>query len=246
MVSCPRCGGPVRPPDLMHTGSRCDGCGPVPPLHVAEHIGAEIVASVVHRLLATPGPGDTAAPVPLWAIWPLLAGWTLTGVGWVGDDREAVRATVTAFSGPAPVSGGPADLVLVAEEPGVGLGTRLAGLPGPDPGQLLAGLLGAGPAGAGGGPGGAGGGGPGGGRPDGGPHAKLRAGGHPTPLWSIAAEPDRSAYVGEARGLWLYAVAWPANAGYLLAEEIVLHDLSEEVPTGMVYGAPSPYLHGKA
>ncbi|WP_348775337.1 DUF6758 family protein [Solwaraspora sp. WMMD937] len=232
MVSCPRCGGPVRPPDLMHTESRCDGCGPVPPLHVAEHIGAEIVASVAHRLLATAGPGR-AAPVPLWAIWPLLAGWTLTGVGWVGDDREAVRATVTAFSGPAPVSGGPADLVLVAEEPGVGLGTRFAGLPGPDPGQLLTGVLGDQQT-PGGGPGG------------GGPHAKLRAGGHPTPLWSIPAEPDRCAYVGEARGLWLYAVAWPANAGYLLAEEIVLHDLSEEVPTGIVYGAPSPYLHGKA
>lgn len=229
----------MRPPDLMHTESRCDGCGPVPPLHVAEHIGAEIVASVAHRLLATAGPG-AAAPVPLWAIWPLLAGWTLTGVGWVGDDREAVRATVTAFSGPAPVSGGPADLVLVAEEPGVGLGTRFAGLPGPDPGQLLAGVLGDRPAvgdrrsTGGSGPGG------------GGPHAKLRAGGHPTPLWSIPAEPDRCAYVGEARGLWLYAVAWPANAGYLLAEEIVLHDLSEEVPAGIVYGAPSPYLHGKA
>ncbi|MFV2012178.1 MULTISPECIES: DUF6758 family protein [unclassified Micromonospora] len=232
MVSCPRCGGPVRPPDLMHTESRCDGCGPVPPLHVAEHIGAEIVASVAHRLLATAGPGR-AGPVPLWAIWPLLAGWTLTGVGWVGDDREAVRATVTAFSGPAPVSGGPADLVLVAEEPGVGLGTRFAGLPGPDPGQLLTGVLGDQQTTAGG-------------LGGGGPHAKLRAGGHPTPLWSVPAEPDRCAYVGEACGRWLYAVAWPANAGYLLAEEIVLHDLSEEVPTGIVYGAPSPYLHGKA
>ncbi|WP_348775175.1 DUF6758 family protein [Solwaraspora sp. WMMD791] len=221
MVSCPRCGGAVRPPDLMHTESRCDSCGPVPPLHVAEHIGPDIVASAVSRLLA-----DVAAPpgpVPMWAVWPLLPGWTLTGVGWVGEQRGTVRATVTAFSGPAPVSGGPADLVLVAEEPGVGLGTRFAGLPGPDPGDSLADVLGSGA-----------------------PHAKIRADGHPTPLWSVEAEPGRCAYAGEARGLWLYAVTWPADAGYLLAEDIVLRDLSEEVPPGMMYGAPSPYLHGKA
>lgn len=212
----------------MHTESRCDSCGPVPPLHVAEHIGPEIVASAVSRLTTGP-PGST---VPMWAIWPLLPGWTLTGVGWVGEEHGAVRATVTAFSGPAPVSGGPADLVIVAEEPGVGLGNRFAALPGPDPGDLLASMLG-GTANAAG-------------RAPGGPHAKVRAGGHPTPLWSVGPESDRSAYAGEARGMWLYAVAWPANAGYLLAEEIVLHDLSEEIPAGMIYGAPSPYLHGKA
>ncbi len=57
---------------------------------------------------------------------------------------------------------------------------------------------------------------------------------------------DRSAYAGEARGMWLYAVAWPASAGYLFAEHVVLHDLSEWVPPELVYGAPSPYLHGRA
>ncbi|MFD0786771.1 DUF6758 family protein, partial [Micromonospora azadirachtae] len=55
-VSCPRCGGPVRPPDLMHSESRCAGCGPVSPLHVPEHIGAEIVASVVERIAAAADP----------------------------------------------------------------------------------------------------------------------------------------------------------------------------------------------
>ncbi|MDG4768116.1 hypothetical protein O7632_29090 [Solwaraspora sp. WMMD406] len=208
----------------MHTESRCDDCGPVSPLHVPEHIGPDIVTSVVTRIGAT----TDAVPVPLWAIWPPLPGWTVTGVGWVGEERGAVRATVTAFSGPAPVSGGPADLVLVAEEPGIGLGTRFAGLPGPDPGDVLAGVLtGERFAGAG-------------------PHAKVRAGGHPTPLWSVGSDPDRSAYAGEARGLWLCAVAWPASAGYLLAEDLVLRDLAEEAPTALVYGAPSPYLHGKA
>ena len=52
------------------------------------------------------------------------------------------------------------------------------------------------------------------------------------------------AYVCEAIGMWLYAVASPASAGYFLAEYVVLHDLSEGVPSELVYGVPSPYLHG--
>lgn len=43
-----------------------------------------------------------------------------------GDERTGARATAVALAGPSPL-GGPADLVLVAEEPGVGLGARLAG-----------------------------------------------------------------------------------------------------------------------
>ncbi|HWH00220.1 MAG TPA: DUF6758 family protein, partial [Pilimelia sp.] len=144
------------------------------------------------------------------------------GVGWAGDDRTGARATVVACSGPSPLSGGPADIVLVAEEPGVGLGTRFAGIAGPDPGPFLADVL------------------------TDAAHAKVKAGRHPTPLWSMKSPADRSAYAGEARGIWLYAVAWPASAGYLLAEDVVLHDLTEWVPAELVYGAPSPYLHGKA
>lgn len=45
--------------------------------------------------------------------------------------------------------------------------------------------------------------------------------------------------------MWLYAIAWPASAGYLLAEDVALHDLTERVPPELVYGAPSPYLRGK-
>ena len=94
----------------------------MPPLHVPEHIGAEIVASVVERITAG---RPTGRALPLWCPWPLPPGWTLTGVAWAGDDRTGVRATAVACSGPAPLGGGPADLVFVAEEPGVGLGTRL-------------------------------------------------------------------------------------------------------------------------
>lgn len=207
----------------MHTESRCLTCGPVPPLHVPEHIGPEIMSSVVQRIAAD------ATPVPLWSLWPLPPGWTVTGVAWAGDDRSGVRATVVACAGPAPL-GGPADVVFVAEEPGVGLGNRLAGAPGPDPGpQLTRALTDPGPGHSG--------------------HiatAKIRVGGHPTPLWPVASATDRCAYAGEARGLWIHAIAWPASAGHLLAEDVVLHDLAEWTPPELVYGAPSPYLHGKA
>jgi len=48
-----------------------------------------------------------------------------------GDDVSGVRATGVVTSGPNPM-GGPADLMLVAEEPGVGLGARFAGVEGAD------------------------------------------------------------------------------------------------------------------
>lgn len=213
----------------MHTEWRCADCGPVPPLHVAEHVGPEIVASAAERV--TEGCEGAGRPsVPLWCLWPLPPGWTMTGVAWAGDDRTGTRATAVACSGPAPLSGGPADLVLVAEEPGVGLGTRFAGIPGPDPGPLLTHLLAE----------------PAPGRGEQPAHAKIRVGGRPTPLWSVKSPTDRSAYAGEARGMWLYAITWPSSAGYLLAEDVVLHDLTEWLPPELVYGAPSPYLRGQA
>jgi hypothetical protein len=201
----------------MHGDWRCDRCGPVPPWHVAQHISQEIVEVAIAQ--AKHG----ARAVPLWCLWPLPPGWTVTGVGWAGDDRDGVCATAVACSGPSPIGEGPADVVLIAEEPGVGLGQRFAGLSGLDPGPYLADALEKTAA-----------------------HAKVKVGGHPTGLWAVAARDDRSAYVGEAMGLWLYAVAWPASAGYLLAEDVVLHDLTDWLPTELVYGAPSPYLHGEA
>jgi hypothetical protein len=194
----------------MSSEWRCGDDGPVPPLHVAEHIGPEIVESVTLR----------AGDIPLWCPWPLPTGWVVTGVGWAGDERHGTRATLLACSGPAPL-GGPADVLLVAEEPGVGLGNHYAGLSGPDPGPYVEKALDSTAA-----------------------HAKVRAAGWPTPLWAVSTpEGDRSAYVGEAKGMWLYAIAWPGSAGYLFAEDLVLHDLRDWLPGELVYGAPSPYLH---
>jgi len=139
-------------------------------------------------------------------------------VGWAGDERAPSAATALACSGPAPL-GGVADVVLVAEEPGVGLGARFAGIAGPDPGPQLIKEMETTT-----------------------PHAKVLAAGRPTPLWSIPSGDGRSVYVGEAFGCWLWAVAWPQAAGYVLAEHLVLDDLREEVPGALLFGAPSPYL----
>jgi hypothetical protein len=215
-ASCPRCGAEVRAPDLMHTDWRCDHCGPVEPLHFADHISAEILTAVCGRIV------QSGSEVPLWCPWPLLTGWTVTGVAWAGDDRRGPRATALAVSGPAPLADGPADLVFVAEEPGVGLGNHLAGLDGTDPGPYLDDAMETSAA-----------------------HAKVRAAGHPTPLWAVRSKEDRSAYVGEARAMWLYTIAWPAPAGYVLADQILLHDLTDSLPSELVFGALSPRLRGR-
>jgi uncharacterized protein DUF6758 len=202
---------------MMHSDWRCDECGPVLPMHTAGHVGPEIVDTVIAHVVH----GQTR--VPLWCLWPLPPAWTVTGVGWAGDERTGVGATAVACSGPAPLGGGPADLVLIAEEPGVGLASRFAGIRGPDPGPVLAASL-----------------------QTTGAHAKIKVAGHPTPLWSVGSSPDRSAYAGEAKGVWLWVVTWPGNAGYLLAEDVMLRDLTVWLPPELVYGAPSPYLHGSA
>jgi hypothetical protein len=192
-------------------------------MHVAQHISADIVEAVRQRVVSAALRTGDHRLTPMWCPWPLLTGWVLTGVAWVGDDRSGVRASAVACSGPGPVEHGPADIVLVAEEPGIGLGTRFAGIPGSDPGPFFEGDLFSTTA-----------------------HAKVRAAGWPTPLWMVKSAEDRCAYVGEARGMWLYVVTWPAAAGYLLAEDLILHDLVEDMPSQLVYGAPSPYLHGRA
>ncbi len=197
----------------MHPDWRCDTCGPVLPLHVVHKLHPEIVEAVVGTV------ASVDVPTPTWCPWPLPTGWTVTGIGWVGDERSGVRGTLVACSGPAPITGGPADLLLIAEELGLGLGARFAGLPGTDPGPQIERLVESAQA-----------------------HAKIKAAGWPTPLWTIPGGADRSAYVGQAKGLWLYAISWPASAGYLLAGDVNLIDLTEWLPPELVFGAPSPRL----
>jgi hypothetical protein len=156
------------------------------------------------------------ARVPLWCPVPLLPAWVLTGVAIAGDERSGTRASAVALAGPAPL-GGTADLVLVAEEPGIGLGARVAGLDHVDPGEALAG---------------------------GAPQEKVVAAGHPAALWQAGSAPDRRAFVGEALGVWLWVVVWPPEADLVLLEDLELHDLREEdsAVLGLPVGAPSTRL----
>ncbi|GGO85868.1 hypothetical protein GCM10012280_20650 [Wenjunlia tyrosinilytica] len=139
--------------------------------------------------------------VPVWMPWPLPVGWLFTGVAYAGDDVSGGRASAVACSGPSPL-GGPGELILVAEELGVGLGAHYAGVDGPDPGPYL--------------------------NVDAPAQAKVLAAGRPTPLWLVKGAPtDRAVFAGEACGIWLWAVVWPEQSGLLLYDELVLTDLRD-------------------
>ncbi|WP_332308191.1 hypothetical protein [Salinispora pacifica] len=56
----------------------------------------------------------------------------------------------------------------------------------------------------------------------------------------VRSPTDRSASAGEARGLWLHAIAWPASAGR--CSWVVKRDLSRLTRLGLRHGAPPPDL----
>lgn len=154
------------------------------------------------------------ARVPVWVPWPLPAGWLVSGFAWAGDDRCGARGSVVALSGPNPL-GGPADLLVVAEEPGVGLGAGLAGLPGPDPGAGFATQA---------------------------PDATVKVGNHDVPLWLVEAE-GKAVFAGEVEANWVWLVLWPAIAGTLLVEPLSLRDMRDpEQDLDIPFGALSPRL----
>lgn len=202
---CPRCGRFVDASSPAPTGWSCCVHGAVTPLQPFVQPTTELLTYLARH-----------SRVPVWLPWPLPHGWLVTGAGHAGSRAEGVRATVVACGGPDPL-GGPGELLIVAEEPGVGLGARYAGLSGHDPGTSF-------------------------GR--GAPQARVQAGGHPGSLWHVAAEPDRAAYAGEAAGCWLWLVFYPETAGTLLAERLELADvrsLGHEVDL-LAFGALSPRL----
>jgi hypothetical protein len=160
--------------------------------------------------------------VPVWIPWPLPAGWLHTGSAEAGTPRDGPQATVVACSGPNPVPNPAvpeersADLLAVAERPGVGLGAHLAGLDDVDPGEAVA---------------------------TGRPEAKIRTQGHLTALWRVAAPDDRVALVGEAGGVWLWLLLWPSSAGALLIADLDLWDVRDGGPAlDPPIGAASPRL----
>jgi hypothetical protein len=201
--ACPRCGVAVRPPGLWSSAWECEEHGPVPPLQPVVRPSEDCLRHL-----------QSLAVAPIWLPWPLPTGWLVTGYAHAGDERSGSVAIVVGCSGPAPL-GGPGDLLVVAESPGVGLGAWLAGLAGPDPGDGFD----AGPA-----------------------HAKVHVAGHPTPLWSVDAGPELAAYVGEAKATWLWVLLWPATTGVLLVEDLGLRDLRSAPPIDIPYGALMPRL----
>jgi hypothetical protein len=108
-------------------------------------------------------------------------------------------------------------MLLVSEEPGLGLGAGLAGLNAPDPGEGFA---------------------------TGQPHALVQFGNHEFPLWHVEV-PGAAAFAGEVLGNWLWIILWPDTAGTLLLETLTLRDLRDPMQDlDLPFGAKSPRLPG--
>jgi hypothetical protein len=202
--TCPRCGGEVRPPGLWSSRWTCAIHGEVYPLHPVTVPSARLARQLGER-----------SAVPLWLPWPMPKGWVVGAVIHAGDDRSGIRATGVLVSGPNPL-GGPADLLLVAEEPGVGLGARYAGVEGADPGDAVEQQ----------------------------PQARLEFESRPVPLWWVDSPADRAVYVGQWGGRWLWAVLRPQSAGMLLIEDLPVEDLRSlgHEADLLPYGTPPPWL----
>ena len=154
------------------------------------------------------------ARVPVWLPWPLPAGWLVSGFTGAGDERTGATASAVALSGPNPL-GGPADLLIVAEEPGVGLGAGLAGLVGPDPGDGFARRA---------------------------PNATVKVGNREAPLWLVESA-GKAVFVGEVAASWVWLVFWPDTAGALLVEPMPLRDLRDrQQDLDLPFGALSTRL----
>ena len=193
----------MREPNAWCSAWQCDVHGEVYPLRMPYSTSAEGLEGLLR-----------GAAVPVWLPWPLPTGWLVTGFAGAGDERTGARGCAVALSGPNP-GGGPADMLVISEELGVGLGAGFAGLAGPDPGSEFAA------------------------RP---PHAFVRFGNHEFPLWHVEA-PKRAAFAGEMMGNWLWLILWPDTAGMLLVEPLELRDLRDPgQDLDLPFGAPSPRL----
>jgi hypothetical protein len=180
----------------------------------AEH-GQVLPLSVFHRIdQSSLDHVRTHAEVPLWLPDPPPANWTMTGLAAVGDARSRVRGTVASLSGPAPL-GGQGEWLFVAEEPGIGLGATYARTAADAPPPTTSAP----------------------------PTAKIHAFGRPTSLWPVPdAGDDRSAYVGEAEGVWLWLISFPADAGYAVLENLHLTDIRHALPPSIPSGPLSTRL----
>ena len=203
VAACPRCSTP-----LAQTGDSVWSCpehGPTAPLwRAAEASYDEFVGQL-----------DRAGGFPIYLPWPMPPGWQVTDFAVVGGPRA--RASLTCVTGSSDIDG-PVDVLIVAEEPGTGLGARCAGTSDLDP------VL------------------------DGGPAAlRVRLDAVQVPLWPVsvsdaAGEWDRSVLAGEGQGRWLWLVLRPASALLMLRREWALRDVSRLGPAlvELPFGGPAP------
>jgi len=238
-AGCPRCATPVASTGDGDTWS-CPEHGVVQPLWRPEQ--AAYAAFVDHLALAD--------GFPTYLPWPLGPGWEVSDFAVVRSG--AAVATLTLVSGTTDLDG-PVEVMVVAEEAGVGLGARCAGTVGADPGPEVG---------------------------DGPPMTKVKVGNQQVSLWPVslwgagehadsAADPvtdpvpdrvtdpvngpasesaastggpddggpddggpwSRSAVVGEAAGRWLWLVFRPASAILMLRDEWILRDVSDLGPS---------------
>lgn len=153
--------------------------------------------------------------VPVWLPWPLPESWVISDVVPVGDDVRGLSAVGTVLTGPNPL-GGPAEMLVVAEEPGVGLAAGVVGLDGTDPGDVVRSA----------------------------PYTHVDIDDHPVPMWLVPDGSDEAAIVGERDMVWLWVVVRPAAAGPMLVDRMSFADartLGEEVRL-FPYGARSSWL----
>jgi hypothetical protein len=204
-VGCPRCAAPV-----ARTAAERWSCGMHGDVEPVWRTGEATYDDLAEHLVTTTG-------FPTYLPWPMSPGWRVTDFASVGAPGRT-GATMTCCSGTSELDG-PVDVMVVSEEPGAGLGQRLAGTvhvdPGTDPREP--------------------------------PVARVRIDHQPVPLWAVSTssgsrEWDRSVVAGEAHGRWLWMVLRPASALLLLRDDWILRDVSEVGPllVEMPFGGTPP------
>ncbi len=142
-------------------------------------------------------------PLPTWVPWPLPDGWQVTDFGCVAQEEARPQAAYVTCTGPSELDG-VVEVTVVTEEPGVGLGARIGGVPYTDPGREVG---------------------------EGTPPARIRVDGNTVPMWLVGTDEDggaldRAVLAGEALGRWIWLVLRPASAALSLHEMAPIHDVS--------------------
>jgi len=204
-AGCPRCPTPIA---RSEEGWSCPEHGVIPPLWRPDEVTYD---AFVDHLGAT-------ARFPTYLPWPLSPGWRVTDFAAVGERGDGCAA-MTCVSGTSELDG-PVDVLVVSEEPGTGLGSRVAGTVRDDPGAEIA---------------------------DGPPTVRVRIDSQAVPLWPVSTsassgEWDRSVLAGEANGRWLWMILRPASAVLLLRDDWILRDVSGLGPplVELPFGGPAP------